>query len=162
MSYFEEGKKRINSMADFANLFLAIYSLKFNSEDDNVYLPVNFKEVLENSIFTIYRNLSSINSDILYDENGNFKINEFLDKLKLSTTKKYWREEFLFDLSKNMVWTRVTKDNIKEKIDSYVEENVLDVEKIVDSFFEVANLNINKNIDNNERNYTLIYKKSDD
>lgn len=150
----EKEVKKIRYMSDFADLFLAIYSLKKNvsKEHDKLYLPNNFHDIAINVLMR--RPLGIIE---LLDEDGVFKMDEFFEKIKSSTIRKYWAEDFRYDLQKGLIFSEINVKNIMPEIEKYNLESIKLIENIV-GFFIISE----KEMENNAKKYTYLYKKSDD
>ena len=68
--------KKIDNMDEFADLFLSLYFMSEKNEHQMIKLSKEFKETL-GIILEKYRDYFS---DNMFDDNGKFKIDEFLSK----------------------------------------------------------------------------------
>lgn len=165
-----ENKKTIGFMPYFANLFLALYSLEFENEDEKVYFSREFKNIFETTINSIDLHLCSEYSELFDIDDFSFKIDEFLRDLRISTTKKYWSDNFKFDFEKNSIYTTVEKKQAKSIVSEYTTKDIKIMDRIVNKYkeyqykFETEGEYISS--DNNEnvgkRNYTILSLKSND
>lgn len=163
-----ETKKKIVQMSDLADLFLALYAINFKSEDDIIYFSKNFKMLLKKAIVESSVELSELSCyDDFLDENGNFNIDEFMEKILLSQTKKYWRDVYHYDINNDAIYTFIETKKATNIIDSYDENNVNIVNTMLENYllFEECNdKNEDASINTENRKYIklLEMKKSND
>lgn len=160
-------KKRIKYTSDYANLFLAAYTLKTKNDiDDKIYLPLNFETIFEyifDVALTDYAYEMGINS-----EEHNIDLNEFLSKLKVSTVKKYWRSDFIFDFDKNAIMVEVDAKNAMDEINKYDDLSIQFINTILDLFTTLDLIDITesdmKNLKQKQsdiKDYKYIFKSED-
>ncbi len=159
-----ENKKRIKFMSDYADLFLALYAVKTeNGIDDKIYLPLNFELIFEYIFQNFSLNVCKVG---IVGENHIIDPKEFLSRLKLSTVKKYWRNDYIFDFDKNAIMVEVNAKSAKEEIEKYDNLSIEFINAILDSFIKLAAVGItNEDIEklkqqqSSERKY--IFKSED-
>lgn len=149
----EEEVKKVKCMWDFSNLFFSIYTIKNIDEDGKLYFPNNFKELLK-FVFIIDENLELLKKFNVLNNKEKFDMNEFLSKFKLSTVKKYWRSEFMYDFDKDCIVIDGSLKNATEVYKTFDDESKNMVKNIVSQI---------EYLKNNE-NYCVTKKlvKSDD
>lgn len=149
----EEVVKKVKCMLDFSNLFFSIYTIKNIDEEGKLYFPNNFKELLK-FVFIIDENLELLKKFNVLNNKEKFDMNEFLSKFKLSTVKKYWRNEFMYDFDKDCIVIDGSLKNATEVYKTFDDESKNMVKNIVSQI---------EYLKNNE-NYCVTKKlvKSDD
>ena len=120
-------KKSIHYMSDFAALFLAIYATELDRDDCKVYLSRNFK----------YN---------LLDDNGEFDIDKFMNDVKISSVKKFWRDDFVYDFEKDCLVTKIEDEKAEKEIEKYDEDSVNFVKLMVD-YYILSDEYIKNNVD---------------
>ena len=149
----EEVVKKVKCMWDFSNLFFSIYTIENIDEEGKLYFPNNFKELLK-FVFIIDENLELLKKFNVLNNKEKFDMNEFLSKFKLSTVKKYWRSEFMYDFDKDCIVIDGSLKNATEVYKTFDDESKNMVKNIVSQI---------EYLKNNE-NYCVTKKlvKSDD
>ena len=127
-------KKEITMMSEFTNLFLSIYASKVLDEEGKVCFSVEFKDIIENIMNSQYNGEDNYN---IYDENGLFKIDEFMKCLSYSSIKEAWAEEFRYDYKNDKITTKVDMSKVKKCIDSNSTHNQSIVKENVDAFIRM-------------------------
>ncbi len=125
-------KEKIENMEDFVELFFASYSTKKATENGDLYISKYFKNICKN-VFNIF----GYEFNELLDENKNFKIDEFIYLLDNSTLKKYWRDEYKFDIKKDEIHTKVDMSKIEDKLNKYDDRTKLLMNMIVDMIVKI-------------------------
>lgn len=149
--------KEIEYMSDFADLFLAIYSLKKIDDNNMLYISKYFNDIIRDVMLNY-----EFNNPSLLDEQGLFNIDKFLEKLKPSTVKKFWRDDFIYDMQKDCIFTKVNLEIAQIKSIEYNDENTKLMHQIVDEVIETENEINELQSKVGERKYTLLNKRSND
>lgn len=164
-----ETKKYIKSMANLVDLFLAIYSVNLDRTDDKVYFSKNIKSLIKQAISESYSELIKLNCyQELVGEEDMIDIDEFMNKLLISQTKKYWRDSYHFDIQKGIVYTEVTTEDANAIIEKYNEEDVNIIDELVQNYVLFQHGCENKlegvsiNIPNRKYTMLLELKRSND
>lgn len=145
--------KKVRCMWDFSDLFFSIYTIKNIDEEGKLYFPNNFKELLK-FVFVIDENLELLKKFNILNNKEEFNMDEFLSKFKVSTVKKYWRNEFVYDFDKDCIAIDGSLKNATEVYETFDDESKNMVENIVNQI---------ECLKNNEKNYlTKKLVKSDD
>ena len=126
----EEVVKKVKCMLDFSNLFFSIYTIKNIDEEGKLYFPNNFKELLK-FVFIIDENLELLKKFNVLNNKEKFDMNEFLSKFKLSTVKKYWRNEFMYDFDIDCIVIDGSLKNATEVYKTFDDESKNMVKNIV-------------------------------
>lgn len=122
--------RKVNGMSDFANLFLALYTIKNITEDEKLYIPKDIKEQIY-FIFSCEQNVNLVRDFNIIDKDNQFDIELFFEKISLSTIKKYWRDKFTYDFSKDCIVTDGNIKNAEHEVGHFDEESIEIVESIV-------------------------------
>lgn len=162
-----ETKKTIKSMSDVADLFLALYAKSFDREDDKVYFSKDMKSLIESALNESYFELSKLSCyENLIDEDEMIDIDEFMSKLRLSQTKKCWRDLYHFDIEQCVIYTEVETKNAIDIIEKYDEKDVAIINDFVQNYILFQDKKENSfedvSISDLSRKYTKILKISND
>lgn len=157
-----ETKKTIKSMSDVADLFLALYATSFDREDDKVYFSKDMKTLIESALNESYFELSKLSCyENLIDEDEMIDIDEFMSKLRLSQTKKCWRDLYHFDIEQCAVYTEVETKDATHIIEEYDENDVNIVNDFVENYILFQDKKENKledvSINNPGRKYIMLH-----
>ncbi len=155
-------KKTIKSMSDVADLFLALYAKSFDREDDKVYFSKDMKSLIESALNESYFELSKLSCyENLIDEDEMIDIDEFMNKLLVSKTKKYWQDVYHFDIEECAVYTEVESKNATHVIEEYDENDVNIVNDFVENYILFQDKKENKledvSINNPGRKYIMLH-----
>lgn len=126
-------KKSIHYMSDLAALFLAIYATELDRDDCKVYLSRNFKSIIK-SITSLENFSKYLKKYNLLDDNGEFDINKFMNDVKISSVKKFWRDDFVYDFEKDCLVTQIEDEKAEKEIEKYDEDSVNFVKLMVDYY----------------------------
>lgn len=162
-----ETKKTIKSMSDVVDLFLALYKMNFNREDDKVYFSKDMKSLIETALKESYFELSKLSCyENLIDEDEMIDLDEFMSKLLVSKTKKYWQDVYHFDIEEGAVYTEVESKNATHVIEEYDENDVNAVNRFVQNYILFQDRKENRledvSINNQSRKYTKLLEISND
>lgn len=134
----EEEIKIVNCISNFSELFLAIYASNNVNDDNMIYFSTNIKEIflklftkIEYKNYFKSINLIKINEN---DEIVDMNLDKFLKHLQSSKTKKYFAEEFKYDVQKNALKAVADLNIADSTIKSYDEESIKTVTSIVESY----------------------------
>ena len=157
-----ETKKTIKSMSDVADFFLALYAKSFDREDDKVYFSKDMKTLIESALNESYFELSKLSCyENLIDEDEMIDIDEFMSKLRLSQTKKCWRDLYHFDIEQCAVYTEVETKDATHIIEEYDENDVNIVNDFVENYILFQDKKENKledvSINNPGRKYIMLH-----
>ena len=157
-----ETKKTIKSMSDVADLFLALYAKSFDREDDKVYFSKDMKSLIESALNESYFELSKLSCyENLINEDEMIDIDEFMNKLLVSKTKKYWQDVYHFDIEECAVYTEVETKNATHVIEEYDENDVNIVNDFVENYILFQDKKENKledvSINNPGRKYIMLH-----
>ena len=157
-----ETNKTIKSMSDVADLFLALYAKSFDREDDKVYFSKDMKTLIESALNESYFELSKLSCyENLIDEDEMIDIDEFMSKLRLSQTKKCWRDLYHFDIEQCAVYTEVETKDATHIIEEYDENDVNIVNDFVENYILFQDKKENKledvSINNPGRKYIMLH-----
>ncbi len=147
-------KEKIDNMEEFVELFFASYSMKKANENGDLYISKCFKNICKN-VFNIF----GYEFKELLDKNENFKIDEFIYLLNNSTLKKYWRDEYKFDIKKDEIHTKVDTSKIEDKLNKYDDSTKVLMNMIVDIVVRIENaieLYFKEEFDENIKKYIYL------
>lgn len=133
----EEELEKVDSMADFADLFLATYALAYNSDDSEICVCFhhNLKELIGNAV----ANSEVEKNPSLVTEEGFFDTDEFMRKLSISKSKKCWASIIEFDLENNCIKTIVKRKIAIEVLNKYENDDRMMVATFVKAYLEFQN-----------------------
>lgn len=162
-----ETKKTIKSMSDVADLFLALYKSNFDREDDKVYFSKDMKSLIELALKESCFELSKLSCyENLIDEDEMIDIDEFMNKLLVSKTKKYWQDVYHFDIEECAVYTEVETKDATHIVEEYDENEINIVNGFVQNYILFQDKKENRledvSINNQNRKYTKLLEISND
>lgn len=103
---------KIDNMEEFVDLFFSLYFMSEKNKKGMIRLSKNFKEVLD----IILEKYKDYFADDLFDENGKFKIDEFISKAKYTKAKAYFKDYYRYDFITDSIFTEVGIDGCNQII----------------------------------------------
>lgn len=155
----EKEVKQIRYMSDFANLFLAMYSLRKTTDDGKLYICKYFNDIIRNIMVD-----SNFEINGLLNEEGLFDVNNFMEKLEHSNIREYWANDLNYDLKRDYIYTKMNIKRAESEIKKYKSEEIQLISQIVEEVIDKENEYNDNELQNEiqERKYTYLFKKSDD
>ena len=127
-------EKKLNHVSDLSELFMAIYALNNIDEEEKVSFSTNFKSKLETIIDDYNEILMQYNFVIYEDDQEMFDKDGFFNYLKKAKSKKYFADEFKYNLVDNKIYFDADKKSSESIMKSYDDESVSLVSEMVDRF----------------------------
>ena len=126
--------KKINHISDFADLFMAIYTLKNVNEDNVVEIPAAFKNALDETIDEYFG--SFVEKTSFVNEDGDFDKNLFYEYVKCSKSKKYYADDFKYNLKNNTINYEANKEYASNLLKTYNSESIIFVNNFTSKYLE--------------------------
>ena len=127
---------KIENMNDFADLFLAVYSMTNRGKDDSIHISRYFKKVINHIMNTSIEYKNTISN--LYDKNQMFIIEEFMQRIKVSPLKHSYVANFIYDSESDSLVTYVSEERVEKTLDKHNDKTINFVDDIVSLFSTIC------------------------
>lgn len=116
--------KSIDNMKNFTDLFFSLYFIEEIDEHSRVDLSKYFVDLFDEIVnLSKYRKVLDKN---LYDENGKFKIGDFLENAKVTCAKMYKIDDYSYDFSNDVISTEINKNKCNDICCDYsIKDNII-------------------------------------
>lgn len=123
---------KIENMNDFADLFLAIYSMTNRNKDDSVHISRYFKKVINHIMNTSDEYKCAISN--LYNKDQSFNIEEFMQRIRFSPLKHSYVANFTYDTESDSLVTYISEERAEKTLDKHNNKVINLVNEIVSLF----------------------------